>query len=91
VPLRFAQLFTGDAAVAAIAASALGFTGPAFGGFGLGMAMYFASMGAGRMRWPVVAALSRIGLAVGGGWWLANGAGLGLAGHFIGMALGITA
>jgi len=91
MPLGFAHLFTNDAAVAGIAARALTFTGPAFGGFGLGMAMYFASMGAGRMRWPVLAALARIGLAVGGGWWLANGAGLGLEGHFIGVALGITA
>jgi Na+-driven multidrug efflux pump len=89
--LQFAQRFTSDANVAAIAATALAFTGPAFGGFGLGMAMYFASMGAGRMRWPVIAALARIGLAVGGGWWLANVAGFGLEGHFIGVALGITA
>lgn len=87
----FARLFTTDAAVAAIAAQALGWTGPAFAGFGLGMAMYFASMGAGRMRWPVAAALARFGLAVGGGWWLANGLGLGIEGHFIGVALGISA
>jgi hypothetical protein len=53
--------------------------------------MYFACMGAGRMVWPVVAGLSRITLAVGGGWWLANGLGLGLEGHFIGVALGIAA
>jgi Na+-driven multidrug efflux pump len=90
-PLQFAQLFTGDANVASIAARALRFTGPAFGGFGLGMAMYFASMGAGRMKWPVIAALARISLAVGGGWWLANVAGMGLEGHFLGVALGITA
>ncbi|MBC7958124.1 MAG: multidrug transporter MatE, partial [Cytophagales bacterium] len=90
-PLQFAQLFTSDANVTSIAARALQFTGPAFGGFGLGMAMYFASMGAGRMKWPVIAALARISLAVGGGWWLANVAGLGLEGHFIGVALGITA
>ena len=87
----FARLFTADAAVAAIAARALRYTAPAFGGFGLGMALYFASMGAGRMRWPVVAALSRITLAVGGGWWLANVAGMGLDGHFLGVALGISA
>ena len=55
------------------------------------MALYFASMGAGRMRGPVAAALSRIGIAVGGGWLLANAAGLGLDGHFLGVALGITA
>ena len=87
----FAHLFTHDAEVAAMAARALRYTGPAFGGFGLGMAMYFASMGAGRMRWPVAGALARFGLAVGGGWWLARHAGLGLEGHFLGVALGITA
>jgi Na+-driven multidrug efflux pump len=87
----FARLFTHDAAVVAIAAQALAWTGPAFAGFGLGMAMYFASMGAGRMRWPVAAALARFGIAVGGGGWLANGLGLGIEGHFIGVALGISA
>jgi Na+-driven multidrug efflux pump len=90
-PLQFALFFTHDLQVATTAARGLQFTGLAFGGFGLGMAMYFACMGAGRMAWPVVAALSRITLAVGGGWWLANGLHLGLEGHFIGVALGIAA
>lgn len=87
----FARLFTADAEVAVIAAHALVFTGPAFGGFGLGMAMYFAAMGAGRMRGPVLAAVTRFVVAVGGGWALANLAGLGMAGHFVGVALGISA
>jgi len=90
-PAQFASLFTQDAEVAAIAARALSWVGPAFGGFGLGMALYFASLGAARMRWPIVAGLSRIGLAAGGGWLLANVAGMGLDGHFLGVALGITA
>ncbi|HWL80236.1 MAG TPA: MATE family efflux transporter [Roseomonas sp.] len=90
-PGAFAGTFTADPAVAAIAARGLSYTGPAFGGFGLGMALYFAAMGAGRMRGPVLAALARIGLAVGGGWLLANPLGLGLDGHFIGVAMGITA
>jgi len=90
-PDGFAKAFTQDAEVAAIAARALSWVGPAFGGFGLGMALYFASMGAGRMRWPIAAGLSRIGLAVGGGWCLANIAGMGIDGHFLGVALGITA
>jgi Na+-driven multidrug efflux pump len=89
--MGFALLFTSDTAVAAVAASALRYTGLAFGGFGLGMAMYFASLGAGRMAWPVVAGLSRLGIATGGGWWLANVVGLGPQGNFIGVALGITA
>ncbi|MEN7529929.1 MATE family efflux transporter [Cupriavidus sp. DL-D2] len=90
-PAQFAGLFTQDAEVASIAARALSWVGPAFGGFGLGMALYFASMGAGRMRWPILAGLSRIGLAAGGGWLLANVGGMGIDGHFLGVALGITA
>ncbi|SOZ36250.1 MATE family efflux transporter [Cupriavidus neocaledonicus] len=90
-PVRFASLFTHDPEVIAIAARALSWVGPAFGGFGLGMALYFASMGAGRMRWPVAAGLCRIALAAGGGWLLANVFGMGLDGHFLGVALGITA
>ncbi|WP_318035517.1 MATE family efflux transporter [Cupriavidus laharis] len=91
MPHRFAALFTQDPQVVAIAARALSWVGPAFGGFGLGMALYFASMGAGRMRWPIAAGLCRIGLAAGGGWLLANVAGMGLDGHFLGVALGISA
>jgi hypothetical protein len=65
--------------------------GPAFGGFGLGMAMYFAAMGAGRMGWPVAAGLSRLLIAVGGGWLLGDALGMGMAGQFLAVALGITA
>ncbi|KJK22893.1 multidrug transporter MatE [Burkholderiaceae bacterium 16] len=90
-PETFAGLFTKDAEVAGIAARALSWVAPAFGGFGLGMALYFASMGAGRMGWPMGAGLARIALAAGGGWVLANMAGMGLDGHFLGVALGISA
>ncbi|MGY8527200.1 MATE family efflux transporter [Paracidovorax citrulli] len=90
-PGHFANWFTSDAEVAAIATQALSWVGPAYGGFGLGMALYFASMGAARMRWPIAAGVARIGLAAGGGWLLANVAGMGLDGHFLGVALGITA
>lgn len=88
---RFAAFFTQDREVAAIAAVALSYIGPAFGGLGLGMALYFASMGAGRMKWPVIAATARIVLAVGGGWLLAHVAGMGMSGHFLGVALGLAA
>ena len=90
-PDVFAGFFTKDAEVASIAARALSWVSPAFGGFGLGMALYFASMGAGRMGWPIAAGISRIALAAGGGWLLANAVGMGLDGHFLGVALGITA
>ncbi len=89
-PMAFATLFASDAEVAAIAARALSFIGPAFGGFGLGMAMYFAAMGAGRMGYPIVAGLSRLSLAVGGGSLLADVLGFGMDGQFLAVALGIT-
>jgi hypothetical protein len=44
------------------------------------MALYFAAMGAGRMRGPVIAALCRIAIAAGGGWVLAHVVGMGLDG-----------
>src|SRR5947207_4348168 len=42
--------------------------GPAFGFFGLGLSLYFASQGAGRLLWPLSAGLVRLVIAVGGGW-----------------------
>jgi len=65
--------------------------GPAFGAFGLGMCLYFASMGAGRMLWPATAGLTRIAVAVGGGALLSGPLGMGLDGQFLAVALGITA
>jgi MATE family, multidrug efflux pump len=42
--------------------------GPFYGLFGLGMALYFASQGVGRLRWPFVANFTRLVIAGGGGW-----------------------
>jgi hypothetical protein len=42
--------------------------GPFYGLFGLGMALYFASQGAGQMLWPLLANLTRLAIAAGGGW-----------------------
>lgn len=90
-PGATARFFTTDPEVVGIATRALAIIGPALPGFGVGMALYFASMGAGRMRWPVAAALTRVGLAVGGGWVLADLLGWGLDGQFLAVALGISA
>ena len=98
MPLAFAQLFTPDTAVSQLAAQALRYTGPSFGFFGLGMAMYFAAMGAQRMGPPVLAGCARLLMATAGGWLLAHGlwglggwAGMGTEGHFLGVALGLVA
>ena len=42
--------------------------GPTYGCFGLGLALYFASQGAGRLLWPLVAGVVRLVVAAGGGW-----------------------
>lgn len=90
-PAATANAFVDDPAVAALAGVALSWIGPALPGFGLGMALYFAAMGAGRMRWPLVAGLARLLIAVGGGWLMADRFGFGLPGQFLAVALGITA
>ena len=39
--------------------------------FGAGMALYFASQGAGRMAWPFAAGLARLALVwLAGSWWI---------------------
>jgi Na+-driven multidrug efflux pump len=90
-PAGTAALFTADPAVRVIAAEALAIIAWAMPGFGLGMALYFAAMGAGRMAFPVAAGLARIAIAVGGGWLLSDAMGFGLTGQFVAVALGITA
>lgn len=90
-PAATAAAFTADPAVQLVATEALSIIAWAMPGFGLGMALYFAAMGAGRMAYPVMAGLARIALAVGGGWVLADLLGFGLAGQFVAVALGITA
>jgi Na+-driven multidrug efflux pump len=90
-PATTAAFFTHDPAVQEIAIGALGIVGPAMPFFGGGMALYFASIGAARMGHPVLAGLARIAVAVGGGWWLAEGLGWGLDGQLLGVALGIIA
>ncbi len=72
-----------------MAGQALRWTGLSFGLFGLGMALYFASLGAGRLKVPAVAGISRMALAAGGGGLLAQS--MGAEGLFIGVALGSAA
>jgi len=40
--------------------------GPTYGFFGLGLSLYFASQGAGRLAWPLLGGLARMVIAVGG-------------------------
>ncbi|WP_286760177.1 MULTISPECIES: MATE family efflux transporter [Sulfitobacter] len=56
---------------------------PFYAFFALGLALYFASQGAGHMVWPVISSLSRMAVALIGALILMQTGGLGLRGIFI--------
>ena len=62
---------------------------PFYAFFGLGLALYFASQGAGRMKWPVISSLSRMAVALVGATILTTYTDLGVDGVFaaIGFAM----
>jgi len=68
MPRAWLTLFDRDPTMLAAGAQYLRVVGPCYGLFGLGMALYFASQGAGRLRWPLTAAVTRFVIAAGGGW-----------------------
>jgi putative MATE family efflux protein len=70
-PDAWARLFTSDEAVLAAARQYLRWAGPGFPLFGLGLCLYFASQGAGKILGPVLAATVRLLLVIGVGSWLA--------------------
>ena len=66
-PTAWLSLFDSDPAMIAAGAPYLRIVGPFYGFFGLGMALYFASQGAGALAWPLLAGLFRLVIAVVGG------------------------
>jgi putative MATE family efflux protein len=67
-PTAWLSLFDTDPAMLAAGSAYLREVGPAYGFFGFGMALYFASQGAGRLLWPVLAGTARLLIATGGGY-----------------------
>ncbi len=72
-PDLWSKLFTDHADVLAAARSYFTHAGPAYGFLGLALALYFASMGSGKIVGPVLAQTVRLLVIAGGGWWLAMG------------------
>ncbi len=68
IPRAWLALFDTDPAMLDAGARYLQTVGPTYGLFGLGLALYFASQGAGRLLWPLLANLTRLAIAAGGGW-----------------------
>ena len=89
-PHAWLRLFSSDPDVLAAGASYLRLVGPTYGFFGLGLALYFASQGAGRLRWPLVAGTLRLLVAAAGGWLILHWAGGPLGALFLVMAAALV-
>src|ERR1700736_2639111 len=66
-PNAWLGLFGNDPRMIATGSEYLRIVGPAYGFFGLGLSLYFASQGAGRLIWPLISGLARLLVAIGGG------------------------
>jgi len=67
-PAAWLGLFGDDPQMIAAGSAYLRAVGPFYGFFGFGLALYFASQGAGRLIWPLAAGFARMAVAIGGGW-----------------------
>jgi len=67
-PELWLRLFSDEPEMLAAGSQYLRVVGPAYGFFGLGLTLYFASQGAGRLFWPLTAGFLRLAIALGGGW-----------------------
>jgi putative MATE family efflux protein len=89
-PQGWMSLFGNDPAMNEVGSHYLRVVGPFYGFFGLGLALYFASQGAGRLGWALVAATLRLAIAVGGGL-VALRLSLGMTGVFLALGLALAA
>jgi len=67
-PQAWLGLFGTDPRMIETGAAYLRLVGPTYGFFGLGLSLYFASQGAGRLMWPLISGTTRLAIAIGGGW-----------------------
>ncbi len=67
-PRPWLMLFGSDPAMLDAGTQYLRVVGPMYGFFGVGLVLYFASQGAGRLLWPVLGNIARLAVAAGGGW-----------------------
>ncbi|HEY7249753.1 MAG TPA: MATE family efflux transporter [Methylomirabilota bacterium] len=89
-PRVWLGLFTADPEVLAAGSRYLEIVGPCYGFFGAGLSLYFASQGAGRLLWPLLAGFTRLAVAAAGGWLVTTWLGAGLSGLFAAMALALV-
>ena len=88
-PQAWLTLFDRDPAMVSAGVQYLHAVGPLYGFFGLGLILFFASQGAGRVQWPVLGNVVRLAVAAGGGW-LALRFGGGLVQVFLAQAVALV-
>jgi len=89
-PRAWLSLFDSDPAMIDAGSRYLHAVGPVYGLFGLGMALYFASQGAGRLLWPLLGNFARLVIAAGGGFLALRWSGS-LNGVFVALAVALAA
>lgn len=87
-PQLWIGIFSTDPEVHAIGARYLVIVGPLYAFLGIGLGLYFASQGAGRLTWPLLASCGRLLTAVGGAWLVVRW--FGLTGVFAAAAIGLV-
>ena len=87
-PEAWLRLFGTAPEMLAVGGAYLRFVGPFYGFFGVGLALNFASQGAGKLLWPLLAGLMRVVVAIGGGWLALRLTGS-LTGLFVAMGLAL--
>lgn len=90
VPLAWGGLFTRDPLALQACIAYLRIVGPCYSFYGLGLALYFASQGAGKVLWPVLAACVQLAIAAGGGALAVQWFGAPLASLFLLIAVGMV-
>jgi Na+-driven multidrug efflux pump len=90
-PHAWIGLFSDDPQVLAMGALYLRYVAPAYGAVGLGLALYFASQGANRVPFPVLAGTVRMIIAAFFGWIAVSRFGAGLSTLFQIVALAAVA
>ncbi|WP_424949114.1 MATE family efflux transporter [Comamonas terrigena] len=89
-PQLWSRIFTTDAQVLHHADLYLRMAGPGFAFFGMGLALYFAALGSGRIWGPVLAGTARLVVVAGLGLWLSQQAGVTAQSLFLVVTAGMV-
>ncbi|WP_428031426.1 MATE family efflux transporter [Ancylobacter sp.] len=87
-PEAWLALFSAEPAMIEAGSAYLRIVGPFYGFFGIGLSLYFAAQGAGRLFWPLAGGFLRVIIALAGGWFALRWTGA-LSGLFVALALAL--